>query len=74
MPRNTPPASPVPAMKKKDGTPVSEELTAWFTALAQTHGWTCALCGQAIQVDSRFIYFSTGRCIRCEGLVEEPQK
>ena len=62
------------AMNKNDGTPVSEELNAWFTALAQTQGWTCAVCGQTVQVDSRFTYFSTGRCVRCEDLAEDLQR
>jgi hypothetical protein len=62
-----------PAMNKSDGTPVSEELCAWFTALAQAQGWTCAVCGHAIRVDSRFTYFSTGRCVRCEEMADELQ-
>lgn len=59
-------------MKKTDATPVSEELSAWFATLAHAHNWTCTVCGEAIHVDSRFTYFSTGRCARCEALADEP--
>lgn len=46
--------------------PSSEELRAWFAAIAQLQGWSCASCDQAIQFEDLDSYVQAGRCAQCD--------
>jgi len=44
----------------------SEDMRAWFAAIAQVQGWSCCLCDQAIQFEDLDSYVTAGRCSQCE--------